>query len=220
MILNLDVGRLPLPDNSIDMIFTDPPYVKALIHTYEWLANEAARVLRPGAFIAAMCGGIGLNKIMRWFDDAGLSYYFCYQIQMTGKETGIVWMNGNPNIPIATRLKHIVIYSKGSALARTATINPYVLTGADKRWHHWGQCVDSHRYWIDCFSKTGDLVLDPMCGGGTTGVACSILGRQYILGDIDRDAVATTKYRLNGGGESLSEFPLFEDLVFPTEMGG
>lgn len=212
MIIRLNVQRLPFPDDTFDMVFSDPPYVKDLIHTYQWLAKESARVLKPGKFVAVMCGGVGLNKIMRWFDDAGLYYYFAYQLQMTGAETGIVWMQGNPNIPIATRQKHVLVYSKGLALARTATVNPYVAGGIDKRWHHWGQDVDSHRYWIDCFSAKGDLVLDPMAGGGTTGVACSILERRFVLGDLDPEALAVTARRMNGGRESLSPVPLFAGM--------
>ena len=50
-IIQLDTKQIPLPDNSVDMIFSDPPYVKDLIHTYDWLAQEAARVLKPGKFV-------------------------------------------------------------------------------------------------------------------------------------------------------------------------
>ena len=213
MILQLSTSYIPLPNDSIDMIFSDPPYVKDLLYTYDWLAGEAARVLKPRKFIAVMCGGMALDKIMRWFDDAGLTFYWLYQLQMTATGAGIVWMQGNPNIPIATRIKHVLVYCKGEGLARTATASPYRAGGIDKVWHHWGQDVDSHRYYIDCFSKVGDLVLDPMGGGGTTGVACSILGRRFILGDLNLDACYTMKHRLNGGlAESLDPLPLFEGM--------
>jgi DNA modification methylase len=197
-ILQLDVQHIPLPDQTIDMIFSDPPYVKRLLHTYQWLAEEAARVLKPGRFVAVMCGGMGLNKLMRWFDDAGLTFYWLYQLQMTATGAGIVWMHGSPNIPIATRIKHILVYSNGPALARTATVSPYRAGAKDKRWHPWGQDVDSHRYYIDCFSHPGDLVLDPMVGGGTTAAACAAIGRRYIAGDLRPGCCLTTKRRMNG----------------------
>ena len=57
MIAHADIRNLPIPANSVDMIFTDPPYVKDLFECYHWLADEAARVLKPGGFLAAMCGG-------------------------------------------------------------------------------------------------------------------------------------------------------------------
>jgi hypothetical protein len=209
MIARLDVRRLPLANESVDMIFSDPPYIKAQRETYRWLANEAARVLKPGKFIAVMCGGVSLNDLMRWFDDAGLTYYWLYQLSMGGKQTGVIWKQGTPNMPIASRIKHILVYSNGQAVARTATTDLYHSARPDKRWHHWGQTVDSHRYYIDCFSAPGDLVLDPMAGGGTTGVACSILGRRCILGDIDPGALATMRRRFDERPELLSPDPLF-----------
>lgn len=45
-------------------------------------------------------------------------------------------------------------------------------------------------------SDKGDLVLDPFCGSGTTLVGAKLLGREYIGIDINPDAIALTKERL------------------------
>lgn len=45
-------------------------------------------------------------------------------------------------------------------------------------------------------TKPGDTVLDPMCGSGTTGVACRSLGRKAILCDKSADYVRMTALRL------------------------
>jgi site-specific DNA-methyltransferase (adenine-specific) len=45
-------------------------------------------------------------------------------------------------------------------------------------------------------SRVDDLVVDPFVGSGTTAVAASELGRRFVVGDVSRDAVATTKKRL------------------------
>lgn len=210
-IIRLNTKSLPIADNSIDMIFSDPPYVKDLLVCYQWIAQEAARVLKPGKFIAVICGGVGLNKIMRWFDDAGLDYYWNYQMGMRGRSSGQVWIRGNNKVPITLRTKNVLVYSKGEALPRCGTIGLYWSGGSDKRWHHWGQHVDSHRYYIDCFSAKGDLVLDPMGGGGTTSVACSILERRCIIGDIEPSAIATMQMRLHQEKQNgrMSPTPLF-----------
>jgi DNA modification methylase len=208
--IQCNVKRLPLPDDSIDMIFSDPPYVKDFIHTYAWLAAEAARVLKPGRFVAVMCGGNYLNQIMRWFDDTGLDYYWLYQFKLNGNRTGIVWKYGNTQVPITIRAKNVIVYSKGKGLPRTATIDLYDSAArADKHWHYWGQSVDSHRYYIDCFSAEGDLVLDPMCGGGTTAAACELLNRRCIVGDLDPEALRASVVRLSGSFDAL---PLFAGL--------
>ena len=45
-------------------------------------------------------------------------------------------------------------------------------------------------------SRTGDLVLDPYAGSGTTGVAASRLGRRWLLVDRNPEAVAIARRRL------------------------
>ena len=42
----------------------------------------------------------------------------------------------------------------------------------------------------------GDLVIDPMCGSGTTGAAARVLGRRAILSDISESYVEMVEHRL------------------------
>lgn len=56
---------------------------------------------------------------------------------------------------------------------------------------------------IQRFTEIGDLVLDQMCGSGTTLVECKLLGRNAIGVDINRDAVMVTLDRLNFQFQSL-----------------
>jgi predicted methyltransferase len=42
-----------IPDNSVDLIFTDPPYLKEFLPLYEWLAETAERILKPGGWLFA-----------------------------------------------------------------------------------------------------------------------------------------------------------------------
>jgi DNA modification methylase len=50
---------------------------------------------------------------------------------------------------------------------------------------------------INMSTDPGDIVLDPMCGSGTTGIAAKKLGRKYILFDNNKDAVDITEQNLN-----------------------
>ena len=45
-------------------------------------------------------------------------------------------------------------------------------------------------------TREGDLVLDPFCGSGTTGVACKLLRRKFIGIENDRDFISLAKERL------------------------
>ena len=47
------------------------------------------------------------------------------------------------------------------------------------------------------YSKIGDTVLDPMVGGGTTGIECKITGRNFIGRDINPDVVKIARKGMN-----------------------
>lgn len=51
---------------------------------------------------------------------------------------------------------------------------------------------------VELSSDTGQLVVDPFCGGGTTAVACHLLKRNCITCDTNQDYVALAKARLHG----------------------
>ena len=185
-----------IPDESVDLIMTDPPYQKSKLHLYQWLAEEAERVLKPGGFVLALCGGIGLDKIYGMFSRTSLEYYWQYNIQFMGKRSGIVWLRGNNHVPIVTRLRTVLAYSKGEGFSRCATIELIQGTKKDKRFHVWGQEERPIRYYIDCFSKPEDVVWDPFCGGGTTPAMCKIMHRKWLAFDNDEGAVAIARERV------------------------
>lgn len=45
-------------------------------------------------------------------------------------------------------------------------------------------------------TKEGDLIFDPMCGSGTTGTVCRVLGRNAILADHNQDYIEIVNKRL------------------------
>ena len=47
------------------------------------------------------------------------------------------------------------------------------------------------------YSSEGDIVLDPMVGGGTTLIECKLTGRKGVGIDINPDAIKITQERLN-----------------------
>lgn len=200
MIAQATVQYLPVPDNSIDLIFTDPPYSLDYLNCYGWLAKESKRVLKPNGFVLVLCGGLGLNKIFQYFDEAGLEYYWKYENGMTD-ESGVVWKfssDGKTSKPIFIRSKPILVYSKGKSLSYKGTSSFYNGEGKNKTYHDWAADAGTTSHFIDCFSKEGDLVLDPFMGGGTTKIVCEILNRKCITFDIDTNAIETTKNRVRG----------------------
>ena len=53
---------------------------------------------------------------------------------------------------------------------------------------------------IEHYSKPGDIVVDPFCGGGTTCVAAKELRRRYIAYEIDKARAIMARKRLNDHG--------------------
>ena len=183
-----------VPDGSVDLVFTDPPYLREFVPLYGWLAEWGARVLRPGGFVLAMGGGLYTDEIMHLMS-AHLTYYWTFHVALTDSAAGKVHPGGN-HTPIITRVKPVYAFVKGWGSPRTVVYDPFAGDGNDKRWHHWGQDMRSARYYIDCFTRERDLVIDPFCGGGTTAVVCKHLKRRWLAFDSDATAVETARGRV------------------------
>jgi hypothetical protein len=132
-----------------------------------------------------------------------LNFFWKFELFMSDVST-VIW----PRRVIA-RSKPILAYVKGEGLPVCNVLGAMVGGGNDKRFHRWGQDVASARYYIDCFSKPGDIVLDPFVGGGTTLVATELIGRRAIGFDLERAACVTSRDRLAGAGIPTA-LPLFD----------
>lgn len=205
-----ELGKV-IPDNSIDLIFTDPPYAREFTHLYGWLAETARRVLKPGGFCLAMSGNLYADEIM-WNMAKHLKYYFTFHVRMNGNRTGKVHPHGNKN-PIILRMKPIYAFVKGKGMPRTVMYDPFEVSQPSKEYHHWGQDLQSARYYIDCFSRVRDVVFDPFVGGGTTAVVAKRLRRRFLAFEMDemsaeisRGRVRNECYTPNTNGQMVLPF--------------
>lgn len=184
-----------IPGDSIDIIFTDPPYKGKFLYLYEWLANEGARVLKPGGFLCAMAGGYHLDKVFALMSGKGLDWYFKIEVLLPGANS-LIW-----NRRIITQTKPVLLWTKGKGKIEVwQMLDVYKGQGPDKRYHLWGQDVGSARYIIEYILGTGAkaLLWEPFAGGGATLEACKILGIDFIASDKDSDAVQACSDRLAG----------------------
>ncbi|MDD4961478.1 MAG: DNA methyltransferase [Candidatus Marinimicrobia bacterium] len=113
--------------------------------------------------------------------DRNYEYYFDF-ILLNGGNSPIMWQR-----KIISRNKSIIAYRKKGSGSHpyTNVLSFWNGGGEDKRFHTWGQDESSARYYIDCFSRRGQLVLDPFCGGGTTPYCCKMLDRHYVSFEIE-----------------------------------
>jgi 16S rRNA G966 N2-methylase RsmD len=186
-----------IPDGSVDLIFTDPPYLKRYMWLYGWLAKEATRLLKPNGFLMTYVGNYWKCEAMALLR-RHLDYFWDYTI-IHGGDCPV-----QRNRRTRVRTKSILCYTlKGSkALPQAEVWSAIDGEGKSKQWHEWGQHEDEAKYYIECFTTPGDMVLDLFIGGGTTAVACEAIGRNWIgfeinatQADIARQRVEKTRNR-------------------------
>ena len=180
-------------ESSVDLIYTDPPYSKKYLYLYEWLAKESARVLKPNGFLIVYAGPYWKDAVMAYLNDY-LQYFYDFILVHKGN-TFILWPRR-----VISGYKSILCYHQQSRnpLPRTNVLGQWDGTGGDKRFHMWGQDENTARYYIDCFSKEGDLVVDYFVGGGTTAVVCKKLNRNFVGMENDKETYNIAKERIDG----------------------
>jgi site-specific DNA-methyltransferase (adenine-specific) len=164
---------LTLPDNSVDLILTDPPYGRQFRPLWEDLAREAARVLKPGGFFVSYSGQHGFPEILRAL--AGHLDYFWMGFLLHGTRPR------RKEVRVINAAKPLPIFHKPPRRMPYQWFTDVVMgSGPDKRLHLWQEAVGEARYLITSFSRPGDLVLDPFAGTATTLVAAHDEGRRAI----------------------------------------
>lgn len=73
--------------------------------------------------------------------------------------------------------------------------------------------VDLCEYLIHTYTNSGDVVLDNCMGAGTTGVACSNLGRYFIGIEINSDYFEYAKKRINEVKNEITLRPLLFEVA-------
>jgi len=165
---------LAIPDESVDLIFTDPVYQN--IDDYRWLAETAARVLKPNSSCLALCGHEHLAKIISAMEKY-LTYHWVCCLWQPG-QSGLIWYKS-----IMAKWKPAVWFSKG---VPTSHVRRWFMDGVEgvqsKSFHRWGQPIAWAR-WIDRIDAR--LIWEPFAGGGTVPAVCKMLGRRYLAFEID-----------------------------------
>lgn len=197
------VGMQRIPDNSVDLIITSPPYnigndhhiVGRRFKTYEddmperdyqdWqinVLNECYRILKEG-------GSIMYNHKNRIKDGVQISpYEWLFKTKLTIKQE-IVWFNRSPNfdkIRFYPMTERIFWLSKGSkthfynSISHHDVFNnsewPSVGTNAK---HKRAFPIELAQSMVLCFPDA-EIILDPFIGSGTTAIAAIKEKRHYV----------------------------------------
>jgi len=178
-----------LQDNSISMIFTDPPYDEKHISLYEDLARIASKKLCPGGSLIAYAGHYALPRIftamekyLRYWWLLGIGHQNRYS-RLMGKNVYVAW-------------KPLVWFVKKYHGVKEFVIDFFQSRTPDKSFHEWAQSETEAAYYISRICPPDGIVVDPFAGSGTTLIAANSVGRRAIGYEISAEHYASSIKRI------------------------
>lgn len=168
-----------LADESVNLIFTDPPYDKASIPLYGDLAQLAERVLAPGGSLVCYAAQYALPSIFPLMTPH-LRYQWAFAVRHSGGQRR---MHGwRVRVGWKPLLWFVKDHYQGEYLLDLLDSEP-----GDKVAHEWAQGCGEAAYLIENLCPKDGLVLDPMVGSGTTLMVALRLGREFLGVEIDKE---------------------------------
>lgn len=191
-----------LPDASVDLILTDPPYLVryqdrqgrtvANDDNSHWLYPayaEMYRVLKPNAYCVSFYGWTKAERFFNVWKECG----FC-------PVGHFVWVKQYASCVRYNQMKH----EQAFLLAKGRPPTPQHPPADVLDWHYTGnrlhptqKPVDSLTPLIKAYSPHNGLVLDPFAGSGSTGVAALLAQRRCLLIEKDATHCETARRRLD-----------------------
>jgi ParB-like chromosome segregation protein Spo0J len=184
-------GTDRIPDSSVALIFTDPPYDRESLPLFASLADVADRVLIDGGSLITFCGQYVANDVIAMLGSQ-LRYFWMCCCMHTGNTAQM------REYGIKVKWKPMLWFVKGQFRRDRATwVDDLIESRQEKGLHAWQQSVIEASYYIERLTTTGEMVVDPFCGSGTTAFAAKQLNRKWATFDVDPQAVATARRRLS-----------------------
>ena len=210
-----------IPDKSIDLIVTDPPYKvtsrggsgtmggywkekrakQGIIFDFnntsckEYLP-EFYRILKDKSILYLMCNNTNLQEMLNEGTKVGFHFVKCLIWEKGNKICGRYYMNC---------FEYIILFRKGGDKPINKCGTPDILKMPIKKMkdtngknlHDTEKPVDLMKILVENSSNKGDVVLDPFMGIGATGVACKELNRNFIGIERDENYFNIAKERIN-----------------------
>ena len=201
----LDILR-QLPDKSIDLILTDPPYGLGIDGQKESKSKNPKHNRKghekkdwdsciPDVEIFREMQRVSKNMIV-W----GANYFNEYLEQ--GHKGWIIWDKGQDGL---TMSDCEIAYTNFDVPTRIVRMNRVELL-KDKTIHPTPKPLKLFEWVLARYSKKGDIVLDCFSGSGTTAVACHNLGRRFICIEKDPDYAKASQARVAEAQKELFMF--------------
>jgi DNA modification methylase len=203
-----------IPDGSVDMVLTDPPYNIARANNFQSMArsgidfgewdkgadlfsyiDECFRVLRKNGSFVVFNDWRNLGDIARYSEEIGFVTKDMLRLEKT-----------NP-MPRNRNRRYITDYECALWLVMPQakwTFNrqsdsyqrPKFTHSVDKGLHPTQKSLSLMTELVRIHTNEGDTVLDPFMGSGTTGVACVNTERDFIGIELDENYYQVAKERI------------------------
>jgi adenine-specific DNA-methyltransferase len=192
-----------VPDESIDLVLTDPPYGVSYrdrdgraianddnVENILGVFNDLYRALKPNSFCISFYGWSKVDLFFRAWTDAGF------------RPVGhLVWHKNYASASRYVEYRHEQAYvlAKGQPSYPSeplADVQPWQYTG--NKCHPTEKAVSILSPLVKSFSRTGEVVLDPFSGSGSTSVAAALCGRRYLGIELDAGYCDVARRRLQG----------------------
>ena len=207
-----------IPNNSIDMILTDPPYGINFLspysknHTFikndnldDWLKmlpkmfEQFKRIITDTGVCCCFCGGGGKTPVTALFTVEAIKYFNLIQTVVWKKFIGLgwKWRPAYENIVILSKSKdNYNFYDTSNNLANVITGINQAIPQADE--HPTPKPLALMEKLILIHSEKGMTVLDPFMGFGTTCLAAKNLKRNFIGIEIEPKYYEMARNRIYG----------------------
>ena len=217
-----------IPNESIDLIVTDPPYPttsrgnagnsggmlqkdinkKGKVFTYNNInckeyAPEFYRLLKDGSHCYVMTNHINLIDMLNTFTDVGFHFI-----------KSLIWNKGNKIMGqyYMSQYEYILFFRKGKGKKINNCGTSDILSIPNKKTkdkdgkniHDTEKPIELMEVLVNNSSQENELVLDPFMGVGSTGLACIKNNRNFIGIEIDENYFNIAKERIEEIEEQLN----------------
>jgi len=195
-----------IPDNSVDLVLTDPPY--GINYNNERLNRPSGNkfqdiqnddMVMDFSFLLNRTGTtvvFGANNFVDQLPFSGRWIVWDKRVNLKadfvlGSPVELAWVNKKQGYLKLYRVAHYGFVNADRSESK-------------KRFHPTQKPVDLMKLIIRDYSKPNDLILDPFCGSGTTCVAAKMLGRHYIGIDISEKYCEIARKRLEATEKGIT----------------
>lgn len=207
-----------IPDGSVDMVLTDPPYLQGYKtnrrknNHHEFSSEILNDTPQAGScmivkFLKLSYQKLRDNSAILVFCNTNKIDFFKQEIENAGFKIKniIVWVKNNHTAgdlkaAFGHQYEFVILANKGRRYINGNRDNDIMFfdkVAGKEQLHQNQKPVDLLQYLVEKLSDSNDTVLDPFMGSGSTGVACVNTGRSFIGMELDDKYFKIAEERIN-----------------------